>query len=89
MMGTLGFAHPTKWCRNPLSCLPFYRFRVKTVKYSEFRRWLQRQGAVFTPAKGSHWKVTLNGRTAIFPDHGAKEIPRPLAEAIKKDLGLK
>lgn len=59
------------------------------MKYSEFRRWLQQQGAIFTPTKGSHWKVTLNGRISIFPDHGAKEIPKPLVHAIKKDLGLK
>ncbi|MDD5037226.1 MAG: type II toxin-antitoxin system HicA family toxin [Methylococcaceae bacterium] len=59
------------------------------MKYSEFRRWLQQQGAVFMPAKGSHFKVTLNGKVSIFPDHGAKEIPKPLVNAIKKDLDLK
>ncbi len=59
------------------------------MKYSEFRRWLTRQGAVFTPAKGSHFKVELNGREAIFPDHGSKEIKTGMVERIKKDLGLK
>lgn len=59
------------------------------MKYSEFRRWLQKQGVVLTPARGSHFKAVLNGRVSIFPDHGAKEIPKPLAESIKKDLGLK
>lgn len=59
------------------------------MKYSEFRRWLERQGATFTPAKGSHHKVTLNDRQTIFPDHGAKEIKTGLVERIKKDLGLK
>jgi mRNA interferase HicA len=59
------------------------------MKYSEFKRWLQQQGAVLTPAKGSHFKVTLNGKISIFPDHGAKEIPKPLMLSIKKDLGLK
>jgi mRNA interferase HicA len=44
------------------------------MKYSEFRRWLERQGAVFSPGRGSHHKVHLNGRTSVFPDHGAKEI---------------
>jgi mRNA interferase HicA len=33
--------------------------------------------------------VTLNGKTTIFPDHGAKEMKTGLAEAIKKDLGIK
>ncbi|MBL8489549.1 MAG: type II toxin-antitoxin system HicA family toxin [Rhodocyclaceae bacterium] len=59
------------------------------VKYSEFRRWLSKLGARFEPAKGSHFKVTLNGRHSIFPDHGGKEIGRGLVEKIKKDLGLK
>lgn len=58
------------------------------MKYSEFRRWLERQGAQFTPGRGSHHKVTLNGQRSTFPDHGAKEIPKGLVAKIKKDLGL-
>ncbi len=59
------------------------------MKYSEFRRWLLKLGAKFEPAKGSHFKVTLNGKQTIFPDHGSKEIGSGLVEKIKKDLGLK
>jgi len=59
------------------------------VKYSEFRRWLREQGAMFSPGKGSHFRVTLNGRTTIFPDHGSKEIGTKLVAQIKKQLGLK
>ena len=59
------------------------------MKYSEFRRWLVKQGAVFKPGKGSHHRVTLHGKTTVFPDHGAKEIGTGLMEKIKKDLGLK
>lgn len=59
------------------------------MKYSEFRRWLIKQGAVFTPAKGSHHRVCLNGKFSIFPDHGSKEMGKGLEEKIKKDLGLK
>ncbi|WP_256081591.1 type II toxin-antitoxin system HicA family toxin [Massilia sp. YIM B04103] len=59
------------------------------MKYSEFRRMLERLGAKFTPGRGSHYKVSLNGRTTIFPDHGAKEIGKGLVEKIKKDLGVK
>lgn len=59
------------------------------MKYSEFRRWLTRQGATFKPAKGSHFRVYLNGRQTIFPDHGAKEIGHGLVVKIRKDLGLK
>ncbi|MCL2876723.1 MAG: type II toxin-antitoxin system HicA family toxin [Betaproteobacteria bacterium] len=59
------------------------------MKYSEFRRYLKSLGATFAPAKGSHFKVTLNGRISYFPDHGAKEMKTGLAESIKKDLDLK
>lgn len=59
------------------------------MKYSEFRRWLLRQGAQITAGKGSHHKVFLNGKSTVFPDHGAKEIGAGLVEKIKKDLGLK
>ncbi|WP_307188210.1 type II toxin-antitoxin system HicA family toxin [Duganella phyllosphaerae] len=59
------------------------------MKYNEFRRWLLKQGAEITPGKGSHHKVLLNGRSTVFPDHGAKEIGTGLVEKIKKDLGLK
>ncbi|HTJ94843.1 MAG TPA: type II toxin-antitoxin system HicA family toxin [Pararobbsia sp.] len=59
------------------------------MKYSEFRKWLKKQGATFEPAKGSHFRVTLDGKSTIFPDHGSKEIGTGLVEAIKKQLGLK
>jgi mRNA interferase HicA len=59
------------------------------MKYSEFRRYLKSLGATFLPAKGSHWRVTLNGKSSIFPDHGAKEMKTGLVESIKKDLGVK
>ena len=59
------------------------------MKYSEFRRWLERQGVRFEAAKGSHFKVFLHDQQSIFPDHGSKEIGKGLAEKIKKDLKLK
>ncbi|SIO52516.1 type II toxin-antitoxin system HicA family toxin [Paraburkholderia phenazinium] len=59
------------------------------MSYSEFRRWLKKLGAEFEPAKGSHFRVTLNGKTTIFPDHGKKEIGTGLVEQIKKQLGIK
>jgi mRNA interferase HicA len=59
------------------------------MSYTEFRRWLAQRGAEFKPAKGSHFRVTLNGKTTIFPDHGRKEIGTGLVQKIKKDLGLK
>jgi mRNA interferase HicA len=60
------------------------------MKYSEFRRWLERQGAKFTSQKrGSHFNVELNGEHSTFPDHGAKEIGEGLRNKILKDLKLK
>jgi mRNA interferase HicA len=58
------------------------------VKSSEFKRWLAAQGATFTPAKGSHFKVVLNGKTSFLPMH-AKELGTGLVLTIKKQLGLK
>ena len=45
--------------------------------------------AQFRELKGSHYRVYLNGRQTIFPDHGAKEIGQGLVQKIKKDPGLK
>ncbi|MCL1824435.1 MAG: type II toxin-antitoxin system HicA family toxin [Proteobacteria bacterium] len=59
------------------------------MKYSEFRRYLKSLGATIQPAHGSHFKVTLNGKTTIFPFHGAKEMKKGLVEGIKKDLDIK
>ena len=51
--------------------------------------WLAKQGALLEAAKGGHFKVTLNGKRTIFPDHGGKEVGSGLVAKIKKDLGLK
>lgn len=57
------------------------------MKYSEFKRWLEQQGAILHPAKGSHFKAMLNGRQTIFPNHGAKEMPKPLVGVSRKTWG--
>lgn len=59
------------------------------MKCSEFRRWLKARGVEFQSTKGSHFKVSLNGKSTIFPDHGAKEIAEGLRKTIIKQLGLK
>jgi mRNA interferase HicA len=58
------------------------------VKSSEFKRWLEKQGASFIPGKGSHFHVELNGRKTILPMH-SKDLGKGLVETIKKQLGLK
>ena len=40
---------------------------VHPVTSAEFKRWLERQGASFEPAKGGHIWVFLRGRRAILP----------------------
>ncbi len=56
------------------------------VKSSEFKRWLAAQGATFTPAKGSHFRVELNGKLSILH---SKDLKKGTVEGIKKQLGLK
>jgi len=58
------------------------------MKYSEFLRWLRSRGVVLENGKGSHRMARINGKTSVFPFHGAKEIPEPLRKKIIKDLGL-
>ncbi|WP_223283038.1 type II toxin-antitoxin system HicA family toxin [Pseudomonas amygdali] len=43
----------------------------------------------FKAAKGSHFKVYLNGKATIFADHGSKEMHEGLRKSIIKQLGLK
>jgi len=55
----------------------------------EMKRWLAGLGATFTPAKGSHVRVYLNGKRTILPMHAKKELRPGTERAIKKQLGLK
>ncbi len=58
------------------------------MKSSEFKRWLAAQGATFTPGKGSHVRVELNGKISFLPMH-SKDLKKGTVEGIKKQLGLK
>jgi len=58
------------------------------VKISEFKRWLEAQGAVFSEG-ANHWKVTLNGHQTVVPRHPSKELRKGTHQAILKQLGLK
>jgi mRNA interferase HicA len=63
--------------------------RTTAMKCSEFRRWLLAQGVEFKSAKGSHFKVYLDGKSTVFADHGSKEMHEGLRKTIIKQLGLK
>ena len=45
-------------------------------------------GSDLEPAKGSHFRVMLNGKTSILPMH-SKDLKKGTVEGIKKQLGLK
>ena len=60
--------------------------------YSEFRRWLAKQGCKFETHEGGsgHITVIYKGRRTQLPAHGkGKDLGKGLVEAIKKQLGLK
>ena len=59
------------------------------MKNSEFIKWLQEQGVMFKPGKGSHLIATLNGKSIAVPNHRGKEIASGTARGVKKALGLK
>lgn len=58
------------------------------MKQSEFRRWLEAQGAKFEEGT-RHTKVTLNGRQTVIPRHPSKELKEGTKNAILKQLKLK
>jgi mRNA interferase HicA len=58
-----------------------------TMTSKELKRWLEKRGATFTPGKGSHLHVEINGKFSVLPMHG-KDLGL-LANTIKKQLGLK
>ena len=62
---------------------------VHFVTSAEFKRWIERQGATFEPAKGGNMWVFMRGRRAILPMHGSrKQMKLGTVAAIKKQLGL-
>jgi mRNA interferase HicA len=58
------------------------------MKYSEFERWLRRQGVEVVRQSGSHRVVRLGDKQSVFPYHGSKEMGEGLRKQIIKDLGL-
>ena len=64
-------------------------FSIKFMNSNQFKRWLEQQGATFTPGKGGHLHVELNGNRSVLPMHGSHELGTGLVNTIKKKLGLK
>ena len=62
------------------------------MNYSEFRRWLAKQGCTFETHEGEsgHITVRCKDKKTQLPAHGkGKELGKGLVHAIKKQLGLK
>jgi len=62
---------------------------IASVDSKQFKKWLAQQGATFEKGKGSHIKVSLDGKQSVLPMHGKTEIGKGLENAIKRQLGLK
>ncbi|MFM8701987.1 MAG: type II toxin-antitoxin system HicA family toxin [Hyphomicrobiales bacterium] len=59
------------------------------INSAQAKRFLARKGASFTPGKGGHLIVTLNGRRSVPPMHGgSREIGKGLWRAILKQLDI-
>jgi mRNA interferase HicA len=57
---------------------------------SQAKRFLAKKGATFSPGKGGHLHVHLNGKSSILPQHGGKkELGTCLWKAILKQLDIK
>lgn len=64
-------------------------FTIRRMNSKQMKKWLEQQGATFSPGKGSHLNVVLNGRKSVLPMHGTQELGKGLEAAIKRQLGLK
>jgi len=59
------------------------------VNSNQAKRFLAKKGCTFSPGKGGHLLVHLNGRKSVLPMHGgSKELGKGLWRAILKQLGL-
>jgi mRNA interferase HicA len=63
-------------------------FSIEPMNSNEFKRWLLKHGVTLENGKGSHVKLSLNGRQSVLPMH-AKELKTDTVEGIKKQLDLK
>jgi mRNA interferase HicA len=57
------------------------------MRTSEFKRWLEQQGATFKEG-AKHTKVYLNGKQSTLPRHPGKELGEGLRREICKQLGI-
>jgi mRNA interferase HicA len=58
------------------------------MKHHELHRLVLRNGWIVRRQKGSHVLYEKDGRVYPVPNHGSKEVPRPLELKIKKEMAL-
>jgi mRNA interferase HicA len=59
------------------------------MKSSEFLREIKRKGWIFLRrGKGRHLIFDKNGRQAVVPDHGSKELGKGLERKLRKEMQL-
>ena len=56
---------------------------LPNMNSKELKRWLEKQGATFEQAKGSHLKVYLGVKFSILPMHTV-DMKKGTVEALKK-----
>ena len=63
--------------------------KLRLVHYRDLRKVAEKTGFVWARCVGSHNTFrNADGQIVVIPDHGAKEIVRPLLRKIIRDLGL-
>ena len=62
---------------------------TRTMKSKEFIREAQRKSLVFLrQGKGSHEIYEKDGKQAVIPNHGSKELGKGLEMKLRKEMGL-
>jgi len=59
------------------------------MKHNELHRMVSKNGWVVIRQSGSHVIYAKEGQTYAVPNHGSKEVSKPLELKIKKEMGLK
>ena len=63
--------------------------KLPLASFHELAKIAESLGYVCVRQKGSHVMYRReDGQTIPIPDHGAKDLPRPLIHRIVKDMGL-
>ena len=63
--------------------------RLKLIDFKTMDRLLRKLGFVVTRQRGSHvFYRHPDGRTTVVPNHGSKDLARPLTADILKDIRI-